>query len=48
MKLRSSTALKSEIAESVMNGLRQVFVENNIDIQDEKVDLVAEIEGSTR
>lgn len=37
--------IKSEIAESVMNGLRQVFVENNIDIQDEKVDLVAEMEG---
>jgi hypothetical protein len=37
--------IKTEIAESVMSGLRQVFVENNIDIQDEKVDLVSEMEG---
>jgi hypothetical protein len=37
--------IKTEIAESVMSGLRQVFVENNIDIQDEKVDLVTEMEG---
>jgi hypothetical protein len=37
--------IKSEIAESVMAGLREVFVENNIDIDDEEVDLVTEMEG---
>jgi hypothetical protein len=37
--------IKSEIAESVMAGLKQVFVENNIDVADEKVDLVTEMEG---
>ena len=37
--------IKNEIAESVMTGLRQVFVENNIDVSDEKVDLVTEMEG---
>lgn len=37
--------IKTEIAESVMSGLRQVFVENNIDMDDEKVDLVTEMEG---
>lgn len=37
--------IKNEIAESVMAGLRQVFVENNIDVSDEKVDLVTEMEG---
>lgn len=37
--------IKTDIAESVMSGLRQVFVENNIDIADEKVDLVTEMEG---
>ena len=36
--------IKTEIAESVMNGLRQVFVENHIDVSDEKVDLVVEME----
>ena len=37
--------IKTEIAESVMDGLRKVFVENNIDVLDEKVDLVVEMEG---
>lgn len=37
--------IKTEIAESVMNGLRQVFVENNVNIDDERVDLVTEMEG---
>jgi hypothetical protein len=37
--------IKTEIAESVMAGLRQVFVENNVNIDDEKVDLVTEMEG---
>lgn len=37
--------IKTEIAESVLTGLRQVFVENNIDIDDEKVDLLTNMEG---
>ena len=32
--------IKTEMAESVMAGLKQVFVENYIDLPDEKVDLV--------
>lgn len=37
--------IKTEIAESVMAGLRQVFVENNVNVDDERVDLVTEMEG---
>jgi hypothetical protein len=36
--------IKTEIAESVMNGLRQVFVENHIEVSDEEVDLVVQME----
>ncbi len=32
--------IKAEMGESVLNGLKQVFVENYIDLPDEKVDLV--------
>ena len=35
--------IKTEMAESVMSGLKQVFVENFIDLPDEKVDLVDEM-----
>jgi len=35
--------IKTEMAESVMAGLKQVFVENFIDLPDEKVDLVDEM-----
>ena len=35
--------IKTEMAESVMAGLKQVFVENHIDLPDEKVDLVDEM-----
>jgi len=37
--------IKTEIAESVMTGLRQVFVDNNVNIDDERVDLLDELEG---
>ncbi|UNH61294.1 prohead core protein [Synechococcus phage S-SZBM1] len=37
--------IKTEMAESVMAGLKQVFVENFIDLPDEKVDLVDEMIG---
>ena len=36
--------IKAEMAESVMSGLKQVFVENFIDLPDEKVDLVDELQ----
>ncbi len=35
--------LKNEMAESVMDGLKKVFVENYIDLPEEKVDLVSEL-----
>lgn len=35
--------IKTEMAESVLTGLKQVFAENYIDISDEKVDLVDEM-----
>ena len=35
--------LKNEMAESVMEGLKKVFVENYIDLPEEKVDLVSEL-----
>jgi len=35
--------IKTEMAESVLTGLKQVFVENFIDLPDEKVDLVDEM-----
>ena len=37
--------IKTEMAESVMAGLKQVFVENYIELPDEKVDLVDEMVG---
>ena len=37
------SGLKSEIAEEFMNGLRNLYVEHNIDIPEEKVDLVDEL-----
>mgnify|MGYP000914033902 FL=1 len=36
--------IKSEMAESVLSGIKQVFVENFIDLPDEKVDLVDEMQ----
>jgi hypothetical protein len=36
--------LKNEMAESVMDGLKKVFVENYIDLPEEKVDLVSELQ----
>ena len=36
--------IKSEMAESVLSGIKQVFVENFIDLHDEKVDLVDEMQ----
>ena len=35
--------IKTEMAESVLAGLKQVFVENSIELPDEKVDLVDEM-----
>ena len=35
--------IKTEMAESVLAGLKEVFVENFIDLPDEKVDLVDEM-----
>ena len=36
--------IKSEMAESVLSGIQKVFVENFIDLPDEKVDLVDEMQ----
>ena len=36
--------IKTEMAESVIEGLKQVFVENYIDLPEEKVDLVGELQ----
>ena len=41
--LALESGIKSEMAESVMTGLKQVFVENYIDLPEEKVDLVADM-----
>ena len=38
--LQVESGIKAELGESVLNGLKQVFVENYIELPDEKVDLV--------
>ena len=37
------TGLKSEIAESVVAGLKKVFVENHIEVPEEKTDIISEM-----
>ena len=39
-QLAVESGIKAEMGESVLSGLKQVFVENYIDLPDEKVDLV--------
>ena len=41
--LAIEAGIKSEIAESLLEGLKSVFVEHNIDIPEESVDIVAEM-----
>ena len=42
-ELAIENGLKAEIAESIVTGLKQVFVENHIEVPDEKVDIVEEM-----
>jgi len=42
-ELSIENGLKAEIAESIVAGLKQVFVENHIEVPDEKVDIVEEM-----
>ena len=43
--LQIESGIKAEMGESVLNGLKQVFVENYIDLPDEKVDLVDDLQA---
>ena len=43
--LAVEAGIKQEMATSVLDGIKQVFVENFIEIPDEKVDLVDELQG---
>jgi len=43
-ELAIEQGIKSEMAESVLSGIQKVFVENFIDLPDEKVDLVDEMQ----
>ena len=42
-KLAVDSGLKSEIAESVVDGLKKVFVENHIEVPEEKTDIINEM-----
>ena len=42
-KLAVESGLKSEIAESVVDGLKKVFVENHIEVPEEKADIINEM-----
>ena len=44
-QLAVESGIKAEMGEQVLTGLKQVFVENYIDIPDEKVDLVDDLQG---
>jgi hypothetical protein len=43
-ELAVETGIKVEMAESLMNGLKELFTEHNIDIDEETIDVVAELE----
>jgi len=43
--LAVEAGIKAEMGESVLHGLKKVFVENYIEIPDEKVDLVDDLQG---
>ena len=43
--LQVESGIKAEMGEQVLNGLKQVFVENYIELPDEKVDLVDDLQG---
>ena len=45
-RIALETGIRNEIAENLISGLRNVLVENYIDIPDEKVDLLAELDES--
>ena len=42
-QLAVETGLKAEIAESVVSGLKKVFVENHIEVPEEKTDIISEM-----
>ena len=42
-RLAVDSGLKSEIAESVVDGLKKVFVENHIEVPEEKADIISEM-----
>ena len=42
-ELAIETGLKAEIAESVVAGLKKVFVENHIEVPEEKTDIISEM-----
>tara|TARA_B100000927_G_scaffold202330_2_gene163935 strand:+ start:2232 stop:3224 length:993 start_codon:yes stop_codon:yes gene_type:complete len=42
-QLAVETGLKAEIAESVVSGLKKVFVENHIEVPEEKADIISEM-----
>ena len=44
-QLAVESGIKAEMGESVLSGLKQVFVENYIDLPDEKVDLVDDLQS---
>ena len=44
-QLQVESGIKAEMGESVLTGLKQVFVENYIDLPDEKVDLVDDLQA---
>ena len=44
-QLAVENGIKAEMGEQVLTGLKQVFVENFIDLPDEKVDLVDDLQG---
>lgn len=43
-KVAIESGIKVEMAESLMNGLKELFVEHNVDVDDETVDIVAGLE----
>ena len=43
--LQIESGIKAEMGEQVLNGLKQVFVENYIELPDEKVDLVDDLQS---
>ena len=43
--LQVEAGIKAELGESVLTGLKKVFVENYIELPDEKVDLVDDLQG---